>query len=332
MGETHTLLDAHEYDDAELAVAELESRHGNENAVQSLARRWENHNRSEIYVESRFGESSGSTFGDEQYEIDASWYSRPLSNRYRALVRTYDAFAEFPEGDAHRKRAGAGVHYAYARWRGTALLTADRSGGDVGVSLEAGYRFSDQLRFAGRLETESTDTPLRGYRVGVSSELASVGARYAPDEGTSVGLALSAQRLSDGNRASSILLDGSRRIVNRPRLKVAAVGELYGSSRDRDDVAYFSPRHDTSWLAGIRTRWTTYRNYRLDLTQTLTLQAGRYDQANFAAGGIWAADYRLSVAVERRWYVDLGLRRQRGFYDGSPEHSTWFVAGLGGRF
>ena len=82
----------------------------------------------------------------------------------------------------------------------------------------------------------------------------------------------------------------------------------------------------------MRTKWITYRNYRLDFSQTLSLQAGRYDQADFAAGGIWAADYRLSMAIEQRWYVDLGARRQRAFYDGAAEYATWFVAGLGGRF
>jgi biofilm PGA synthesis protein PgaA len=332
VGETHTLLDAHEYDDVERALEELESRHGKENAVRTLARRWENHNRNEIYVETRFGESSGTTFGDEQYEINASWYSRPFNNRYRALVRTHDAFAEFPEGDAHRKRAGLGVDYAYARWRATATVSADRSGGDAGIGLDARYRFSDQLTFGGRFETQSTDTPLRGYRVGVSSELLSVNTRYAPDEATSIGLTLSTQHLSDGNRARSLLLDGVRRILNRPSLKLAAIGEVYGSSRTRDDVAYFSPRHDSSWLAGFRTRWVTYRNHRLDFSQTLSLQAGRYDQAGYAAGGIWAADYRLSVALEQRWYVDMGARRQRGFYDGAGEYATWFIASLGGRF
>ena len=332
VGETHTLLDAHEYDDAERALAELESRHGKESAVMTLARRWENHNRSEIYIDTRFGESSGTTFGDEQYEINASWYSRPINNRYRALVRTYDAFAEFPEGDAHRKRAGIGVDYGYSRWRATAVVTVDRSGGDAGVDLAARYRYSDRLTFGGRLETQSTDTPLRGYRVGVSSELARVNARYAPDEATSIGLSLSAQHLSDGNQARSLLLDGARRILNRPSLKIAAIGEVYGSSRSRDDVAYFSPRHDSSWMAGFRTKWVTYRNHRLDFSQTLSLQAGRYDQASFAAGGIWTADYRLSVAANQRWYVDVGARRQRGFYDGAAEYSTWFVAALGGRF
>ena len=208
VGETHTLMDAHEFDDVERALADLELRHGKEDAVRSLARRWENHNRSEIYIDTRFGESSGTTFGDEQYEINASWYSRPFDNRYRALVRTYDAFAEFPEGDAHRKRAGLGVAYAYARWRANAVLTADRSGGDAGIDLDARYRYSDQLSFGGRFETQSTDTPLRGYRVGVSSDLFRVSTRYAPDEATSVGLALSIQHLSDGNKARSFLLDG----------------------------------------------------------------------------------------------------------------------------
>ena len=44
------------------------------------------------------------------------------------------------------------------------------------------------------------------------------------------------------------------------------------------------------------------------------------------------ADYRLSVGWSQRWYTDIGVRRQRGFYDGASEHATFFVAGFSGRF
>ena len=160
IGAAHVLLDAREYDDFERELASLETTHGGDPAVRSLARRWQLHNLSEARVDARFGESSGTTFGEDQYDVAARWYSRPLENRYRILVLTHDAYAEFPEGATHRRRAGVGIEYRYARWRGIAELTAARSGGDAGINIGADYRYSDHLELAGRFETESMATPL----------------------------------------------------------------------------------------------------------------------------------------------------------------------------
>lgn len=332
IGAAHVLLDAHEYDDVERELAGLEARYGGQSAVRDLARRWQLHNLSEARIDARFGKSSGTTFGEDQYDVEASWYSRPLENRYRVLVFTNDAYAEFPEGNTHRRRAGIGIDYRYGRWHADAALTKDRSGGDTGITLSADYRFDDHLEFAGRFETESMATPLRGYRAGVSSRLASASARYAPDESTSVGITGSAQDLSDGNAVQSLFVNAATRIVNRPRYKVFVLADLYTSARERDDVAYFSPRHDFSWTGGLRADWMTWRRYDLDVSQTLRLEAGQYNQADFSPGAIWAVEYRISLSTGRGWYTNLGVRQHRAHYDGNAEDATFFTAGIEGRF
>ena len=332
IGAAHALLDAREYDDVERELDSLEARHGGDPAVRSLARRWRLHNLSEARIDARFGESSGATFGDDQYDIEARWSSRPFQNRYRVIALTHDSYAEFPEGNTHRRRAGAGVEYRYGRWDTHAVLTADRSGGDAGITVAADYRYSDQLELAGRFETESTATPLRGYRTGVSSRLASASANYAPDESMSLGVSGSAQELSDGNSVQSLFVHGATRIVNKPRYKIFVLADLYTSARELDDVAYFSPSHDFSWSGGMRASWMTWRRYDLDVSQTLRLEAGQYNQASYSPGTLWAAEYRISLSARQRWYTNLGIRRQRAHYDGNAEHATYFVAGLEGRF
>lgn len=331
IGAAHALLDAREYDDVERELASLEARHGSEPAVRRLARRWQLNNLSEARIDARFGKSSGSTFGEDQYDVEARWYSRPFENRYRVLVLTQDAYAEFPEGNTHRRRAGAGVEYRYGRWQANAALTAARSGGNAGISIGADYRYSDHLELAGRFETESMATPLRGYRAGVSSDLASASARYAPDESTSLGVTGSAQELSDGNAVHSLFVYGATRILNRPRYKVFVLADLYTSARDSDDVAYFSPKHDFSWSGGMRANWMTWRRYDFDFSQTLRLEAGQYNQASFSPGSIWAAEYGISLSIRQRWYANFGIRRQRAHYDGAAEYATFFVAGIEGR-
>ncbi|MFQ5549569.1 MAG: poly-beta-1,6 N-acetyl-D-glucosamine export porin PgaA, partial [Woeseia sp.] len=142
VGYAHTRLDSRDYLAVEQELRALSEHYSDERAVQDLAKRWQAHERSELSLDARAGESSGQTFGEDQYRVDALWLSRPIARRYRALVYTHDAFAEFPEGEARRRRLGAGIEYRYGRWQARARLSADRSGGDAGVRASFDYRLS----------------------------------------------------------------------------------------------------------------------------------------------------------------------------------------------
>lgn len=332
VGDAHTRLDAGDFDVVESEIDRLEAAYGDEPAVQNLGRRWRAHNRSKLDISARTGESSGATFGEREYRVDSTWSSKPIANRYRVLLQTHDAFAQFPEGDARRRRAAIGFEYHYGRWRSAATLSAARSGGELGLGGTLNYRLNDLWDFEGRLEKNSNDTPLRGYRVGVTGNLASVGARYARNESTAFDASLAFLDLSDGNTVASMLLAGEQRLLNYPRLKVTLVGDVYSANRRRDDVPYYSPKSDFSWSMGLRGEHSIYRRYRMAVSQSLTTQLGHYDQAGFPSGSIWVADYRVSLTVGERWYTDLAVRRQRSFYDGVPEFSTFFIANFSGRF
>ena len=140
------------------------------------------------------------------------------------------------------------------------------------------------------------------------------------------------QDLSDGNSVQSLFVNGATRIVNQPRYKIFALADLYSSRRERDDVAYFSPRHDFSWSGGLRANWMTWRRYDFDISQTLRVEAGQYDQARFSPGTIWAAEYGISLSVGRRWYANFSIRRQQAHYDGAAELATFFAASVEGGF
>jgi biofilm PGA synthesis protein PgaA len=332
IGTAHTRLDSRDYEPVERELQVLREHYGDELGVKNLSERWQVHNRSEFEIEAEVGQSSGPTFGEDQYRVDATWRSQPFGHRYRVLLQTHDAMAEFPEGDAHRRRLAAGIEYGYRRWLASARLSAERSGGATGFRGSVDYRFSDLLTFGGILETESNATPLRGYRAGVSSDLLGLNAVYAWHESASVAASFAHQELSDGNTARSFFVRPRKRLINQPHYKLTLLGELSFENRDRTDVSYFSPPHAVGWSGSLRNDWQMLRRYDFALIHSLTVMAGQYDQANYATGNVWSLDYEFQAEISKLWNARVGISRRSNFYDGQREYSTFFLAGLNGRF
>ena len=332
IGNAHVNLDNRDYEPVEAEVLALTEHYWDEPAVRNLADRWNVHNRQEFIVNGEFGESSGSTFGDNQYRLDAAWYSSPIARTWRATIFTHDAYARFPEGNANRKRIGAGAEYRYKRWLANLNVSSLREGGEFGGHLSATYRASDHWSFGASYETASNATPLRGQRVGVTSNLASVTATYTRHESANASATVAYQDLSDDNSAVTFLLRGQRRLLNTPNHRLSAVGEAFASDNERSDVAYFSPQSAFSWSAGLRYEWIMTRRYDFGLTHSVTGVAGQYNQSGFDAGQTWALNYEFRADLSKRLAMHAGFSRRRNVYDGNPEHSTFFLGGLRWRF
>jgi len=332
VGNAHARLDYRDYAPVEKELRALGEHYGDEPAVKNLADRWQLQNLQEVVTNVEFGESSGPTFGNDQYNVDVAWFSRPLARKYRALVFTHDAYADFPEGSEHRRRMGAGVEYRHLRWLATARLSASRDGGSAGFRGAANYRFSDLWSFGAILETDSNATPLRGERAGVSSDLVALSAAFARNESFDVRAQLSYQDYSDQNASNSFLLRARKRLIVRPGFRLTATGEAFTDNRRRDDVVYFSPKSSFSWSAGLRYDWLMARRYDFGLTHTVTGNMGQYDQSGADADSVWSLNYEFSADLNNRLSTHLGLSRRSNVYDGIRENGTFYSGGFRWKF
>ena len=332
VGNAHTQLDNRDYANVERELLYLQERHPFEPAVTGLEKRWTIHNRPEMTVDASSGQSSGSTFGEDQYQIDAAWYSAPLAHRYRAFVTSHDAFAEFPEGELHRKRIGAGAEYRHKRWLASAQLSSNRGGGDLGLRGAVDYRINDYFEIGGRLETHSNSMPLRGERAGVSSDLLGLSAAYSRHESTVIEGGLALQDFSDGNESRSLYVSGQQRVFNGAGYKLSLLGSIYSASNSKDDVPYFSPKSSFGWSVGISNDWLMYRRYDFAMSHNLTGTLGQVDQSGYGAESTWSLEYRFYTNFNPRWGTYIGLNRNSNVYDSTREYATFVLCGLWGRF
>ena len=332
VGNAHTQLDNRDYASVEQELIYLQESYPFEPAITNLEKRWDIHNQQEMTVDASTGRSSGETFGEDQYQIDAAWYSAPLSHRYRAFVTSHDAYAEFPEGDLHRKRIGAGAEYRHKRWLASAQLSADRGGGGLGLRSAIDYRINDYFEVGGRLETHSNSMPLRGERAGISSDLLGLSAAYSRNESAVIEGGLVLQDFSDGNASRSLYVNGRQRVVNWANYKLSLLGSIYSASNNKEDVPYFSPESSFSWNVGVSNDWIMYRRYDFGMSHNLTGRLGQVDQSGYGSEPTWSLEYRFHTNFSPRWGAYIGLLRNSNVYDGSREYATFVLGGLWGHF
>jgi len=332
-GYTHAQLDARQFREVEATVEKLNTTAKNEPAVVQLSERWQLHNKHELQIVGSFGESSGATFGTDQYRVDTTFYTKPMAYHIRGMVVLHHSFAEFPEGDSRRQRIGVGAEYRAERWTALGELSTNRNGGrDLGVRGSIDWRIGDRWALVGLLDLNSNDVPLRGYRVGVSADSLGATVRFAPHEATALDLSWRYFDFTDGNAQTRVSANGRHRLIGQPRWKLDLTGQLFASRNELQSTAYFSPAHDFGVFAGAALEWSVLRRYERSLVLVAQMETGRYEQADFRAGELRRLNLELRLELSSALQLDFRAERARMFYDGAPEYETSFVASVRARF
>jgi len=331
VGRANTLLDAQQFAEVETTLDSLLATGHREPVVNRLSERWTLHNRSELILSAQTAESTGATFGTTQRAADAWWFTRPIKYNYRAFVHLHDAFSEFPEGDARRRRTGFGAEYREGPWRARGELLADHEHSDFGFAGDLDWRLSDHWLLSSNLAKNSTDMNLRGYRIDVESDVVGMSAAHSKNESVIYSFGINHAQFTDGNRFDGAFGRMRRRVLTLPRSLTHFTAEVSTARNSEANVVYFAPSSDLSVLVGAEHDWRIRRRYERQLSQHTAIQMGSYDQSGFSPGLIWRARYSLAVSLSDALNFDIGVERSRNLYDGGTEYSTTFLASVQAR-
>jgi biofilm PGA synthesis protein PgaA len=330
-GRANALLDAQEYRAVEDAIVSLQARPNPDPVVSQLAERWTLHNRSQLVISASSGESSGFTFGTDQRTVDAWWFTKPINYNYRAFVHLHDAFSEFPEGDANRQRTGVGTEYRSGPWTARGEVSFDREYSEIGVTGDLNWRYSDRWQIDAQVAQNSTDMPMRGYRVEVESNSVSLAATMTQSESLIYSFGTRYADFTDGNRYQAFYGNMYRRLLTRPRSLTHLTAELFTGSNSRQDVNYYAPERDLSAMVGVEHRLRIRRRYDRSIAQRTSFQAGRYNQDGFGSGTVWRARYGIEMSLSEAVNVEFAVQRSSNLYDGVREQMTFFMASVQAR-
>lgn len=332
-GRAHNALDHGEYRVAEETLRTAQRKYVTAAAVWDLDRRWIIHNYNQLIVEARWGESTGTTFGSDQYTLDAWWFTRPLRYNYRLYVRTFDSRAEFDDGNHSRRRAALGTEWRHGPWRATGEINFDRAGIDnPGFAGRVNYRLTDQWTIGGDIELDSYATQLRADRAGIKSNRIGIDGAFHRDERYNASARVWLQDYDDGNSVLGVLMTARTQLYDRFRYRLDGYATGRAVTSSKRDAVYFNPEQAVEGLIGADNIWRQYRRYDTVLTHRLGGNLGVFNQKNFGSDAIWTIEYELSWDVNDQLALRAGVERSRRVYDGGPEDATFWHTGINGRF
>ena len=333
IGRAHNAMDLQEYRAAEAELIASGRQFVTPPGVWDFDERWLIHNYSNLIVEARWGDSTGTTFGSDQFTIDGWWYSSPIKYNYRIYARTFDSWAEFEDGDHDRRRAAVGGDWRDGPWRVQSEINFDRDGIDnPGFAVLADYRLTDQWTLGANLELNSYATPLRADREGIESDLIGINAGYERDERYSASTGLYYQDFDDGNSVLGITARSRLRLYERFTYWLDGYVNAAASTASKSDAVYFNPERSIDGVIGLDNTWRMYRRYDRALSHRLGGNVGLVNQKDFGTSGIWTLEYELNFDVNRQLSFHFGVELSRRVYDGNSEDGTFWLAGLNGWF
>lgn len=330
---TENTMDLQNFRRTEAELQEVRSEYVTVESVWDLNKRWIVHNYSQLLLESRWGESSGQTFGNEQYDIEAWWFSSPIKYNYRLYARTFDSWAEFLDGDHSRRRAALGTEYRKGPWIVTGELNFDRSELDeAGLATRVDHRISDTWFIGAKLELNSYSTPLLADRADIESDLLAVDTTFRRHESWSVSGGVYYQDFDDGNNVLGLNADTRLRLFDRMRYRLDGYAGVGASKSSKDDAVYFNPERGLQALVGVDNFWRQFRSYDKVLSHRFGANFGLYDQKRFGSDSIWTLEYELNWDINEQLALRFGWERSRRVYDGGPEYASFWLFGFNGWF
>ena len=322
-----------EYDKAEEEISNLLIKYPEDQQVQRLNTKWQLYNMRELRLDTTLSNSSGSVYGDREWEISTTVFSRPLHNQYRWFAGLTHVQADFPEGSGDLMRYSAGIEYSSPGLE-AALSTGfnDSESNRAGLWLEGKWHLDDYWSIPLNAEIYSRNTPLRAIRNGVHANALSLGVSYRAHESRSINLMGQIMDFSDSNFRTRFVLSGNQRLLTFPKHKLTASGELSVSKNSRERVPYFNPDSDLSLTCGLEYLWRIYRRYEKSFHQRVSVSAGYYSQHGFGGDYTTGFEYAYIMGLGHRYNMSYGVGIKRRVYDGEPEWSNYVFLSLNWRF
>lgn len=326
----HLAFDTQNFDQAEQLVQELNSAEPSAKAVIDLNRRWNIHQKPQLFVDASGGESDGNEVGSKSYAVDSRYYSAPISQNYRLMLHDNLRYSKFDDGPARDHRLGAGVEYRGNYW----TLTTEVNKGledndDAGASVSADWEATDHWLLATQGNYNSPYTPLQAVRNNIKANDLNLNVRYRSHEARSVDLRLGVMDLDDGNLREWIGSSYSQRLVNLPHHKIQGSVDVYFSRNSIDNAPYFNPSSDRELTLGLEHEWRIYHDYQRSLIQRAGIYGGVYDQNSYGSDSLWKFRLEHDWQLSDRLNISYGFEFSRRPYDGKQEdqESLFFAVG-----
>ena len=320
--QAYVAMDLHEWHQLDVLTDDIIARRPKDRSAQKLARLRDIQHYSELRVNAGKGLYSDNPIsGSHDLSWDATLYSPPLADSWRAFAGTRFAQGHFDEGNGSARHLFGGLEWRPRDFWGEAELSSNHYHGTnkPGARIAVEYRPVDSWQFGGELERISRNTPLRALRNGISANRAEASVRWYQNERRDYRLSAAASDFSDGNRRQEYSVTGQERLWQRPSMTLALSPEIAASANSRADTQYYNPARDLSASASLTVDHQMYRHYDTIWSQQIIAGGGVYWQKQRSPGAITLLRYGQRVQWNNVLDTGLMLNWDKRPYDGKRE-------------
>lgn len=333
--QAETAMDLQEWRQMELLTDDVIARSPEDVPSQELDRQRKIHNMYELRVTGNRVISSGSPItGDKDYGLEAILYSPPIADNWRVFGGGSFDNAQFEEGKGINRATRLGGEWTSRdHWAEAEVNNQNYGfGNKTGFRLATWYDFNDHWRVGGQVERLAKDTPLRAMKNNITANSASAFVLWKADDRRDVEFNVTPSDFSDGNNRWEYELNGRQRIWTGPYLTADFNLGLAASTNTKEDVIYYNPKRDFTYLPAVTLNHIMYRHYKTIWSQQVQLGVGGYWEKNYGNGLVTTASYGQRVQWNDVVDTGLAVTYDKRPYDGVREHDLSLAFDLNYRF
>lgn len=333
--QAETAMDLQEWHQMELLTDDVIARSPEDVPSQELDRQRKVHNMYELRVSGNRTISSNSPVsGNKDYGFETLLYSRPIAENWRVFGGGSYNNGQFEEGTGINRVTRLGGEWTSRDiWvEGEVNNQNYGFGNKTGARLSTWYDFNDHWRVGGQVERLAKDTPLRAMKNNISANSASAYVFWKADDRRDAELSVTPSRFSDGNNRWEYELNGRQRIWTGPYLTADFNLGLAASTNTKEDVIYYNPKRDFTYLPAVTLNHIMYRHYKTIWSQQVQMGVGGYWEKNYGNGLVTTASYGQRVQWNDVVDTGVAVTYDKRPYDGAREHDLSLAFDLNYRF
>lgn len=318
-GHVEALLDAGEFAEARRRAASLQADAPDTAQVRELGRTRRAYTGPRLDVDAE-GSTGGGAIADREWRVDSRLSSGLIDDQWRIFYDQSLGRGDTSIGNARWARSGIGLNWQRGRWM--AEGTVQRSNAGPYRSSVAGridYRAGDAWRLSATFDGDSKELPWKARVAGIGARETGATISHVIDEARRFDLQWRRLDFSDGNLRNGLDFTWRERWVSTPRFQLETRLGAGASRSHQQEVPYFSPSSDASTQLTVRAQWLNWKSDDRQFFQAIEASGGRYHQAGFGAGPLWALRYEHKWTLGPKLTLRYGLGISSHPYDGVRE-------------
>ena len=269
--------------------------------------------------------------GTRDRESNTTLYSPWLADNYRILLEHQDTWGKYADGDLQEQRFGLGLQWQ-DKGKNLALVASQNTAGQrQGLRADWSHQLNDYWQYALSINTQA-NIPLQAIAQGENGESYGAAIRWQQHESRQADAGYSYTKISDGNTRQDFFANYKQRIFQAAHHTTQAGFSAFLGKNRLDNVAYFSPKQSYSLAINLSHDWLTWRSYERHFNQNFSIDAGVFQQQDYASKPTFDVQYRHEWQLSRIWALHYGIGWRLHPYDGINEKQSYALFGFGGRF